>query len=791
MFAVFSLLLLLLGLSHCQDNDLPSRFEIESSINRTIEEVERQVREDSTLPRLTRQEIVKILQNITSQDLKVFKDKEKLERARNLYQRALMVVLPYSAEESAGNLKDLYTKPPMTRIISDFSTSMGKDENEEVEEDNSRRGENDASLATKNLILTSDSYKSVSKEQTGTTMQNHYKNHRDTYSEVRTKLPLRETLKLDPTPVRFTFNLENLRKNAYTTEKTTTAKYPIYRSKGNEGLEIVYSTSVTDEPTTKPASKEINIDLERSKMNQNVLTSSQWRYNAPPSTTMNPTLPSKLDKIPFLPTINTNISEKLTIPSTKRSEILTKDSNAEALTMNSETPIALYVTPMPTNTSPKMKYSSTYSLNSAGFRQATTSTTTMRPEVMDLLASIGLRPDNTSNVEDVYKKSKDMAENKFQAPDANTIQKLISASSGDEATSIIDQNTFENSGSEIKKGVENLTPDVQLLFKRFGLQTSNLGQPTATTTQRTTINFNSYTNFKPLPTSSVKDQEMRAFLAKFGLGTSDDRRQKSMRFTTEPPSVIEVVPENMRGILENIGLISRKGSKKVINSMEDMESTETSKFHVFKPHEVNVKDEEQRNKINQLLNTVKLVQEGKVDVQNVRNATKVLKDGPDPLKFEEIAGIHEDEDARNEVKRQEEQKGEEQKQEVEQEETTTVQFTIVEEESPTVVTEPEETTLITTTETNSMKGDSDQSDTIKMEDSSVTSNSNLMALEESFGGTTRKPVTDLPARKKSGLYFLVDWNSFLEVGEDNKDKINLRFQPKVGDRSRFLPVTVP
>ena len=640
---------------------------------------------------MTRQEIVKILQNITSQDLKEFKeDKEKLERARNLYQRALMVVLPYSAEESAGNLKDLYTKPPMTRIISDFSTSMGKDENEEVEEDKSRRGENDASLATENLILTSDSYKSLSKEQTGTTMQNRYKNHRDTYSEV----PLKETLKFDPTPVRFTFNLENLRKNAYTTEKTTTARYPIY--KGNEGLEIVYSTSVTDEPTTKPASKEINIDLERSKMNQNVLTSSQWRYNAPPSTTTNPTLPSKLDKIPFLPTINTKISENITIPSTKRSEISTKQSNAEALTMNSERPTALYVTPMPTNTSPKTKYSSTYSLNSAGFRQATTSTTTMRPEVMDLLASIGLRPDNTSNVEDVYKKSKDVAqESKFQAPDANTIQKLISASTGDEATSITDQNTFENSGSEIKKGVENLTPDIQLLFKRFGLQTSILGQPTVTTTQRTTINFNSYTNFKPLPTSSVKDQEMRMFLAKFGLGTSDDRRQKSMRFT-EPPSVIEVVPENMRGILENIGLISRKSSKKVINSMEDMESTETSKFHVFKPHEVDVKDEEQRNKINQLLNTVKLVQEGKVDVENVRKATMVLKDGPDPLKFEETAEIREDEDARNEVKRQEEQKREEQrqeerkreeqKQEEEKEETTTVQFTTVEEESPTVVT---------------------------------------------------------------------------------------------------------
>lgn len=77
------------------------------------------------------------------------------------------------------------------------------------------------------------------------------------------------------------------------------------------------------------------------------------------------------------------------------------------------------------------------------------------------------------------------------------------------------------------------------------------------------------------------------------------------------------------------------------------------------------------------------------------------------------------------------------------------------------------------------------------EDSATTAASNLMALEESFGGTTKEPDPVLPPRRKSGLYFLVDWNSFLEVGEEDKEKVNLRFQPKVGDRSRFLPVSVP
>ncbi|XP_076682619.1 uncharacterized protein LOC143376325 isoform X2 [Andrena cerasifolii] len=799
MLAVFCLLLVL-SLGHCQDNDLPSRTEIEGSINRTIVEVERQIHKDSTLPRLSRQEIVQILRNITSQDLNSFTDKEKIEKARKLYQRALMVVLPYNAGESYGNLKDLYTKPPITQMIPDLlNPGNGKTVAEEGRtgtEAIDSGADSSAPSASENLVPSSATYKTTVKDTQATTTKDRYKNHRETYSEVRTKVPLKETLKLDSTPLRFTFNLENLQKNSQTTEKAATARYPVYRSNGDKDLEIVYSTSVTEQPTTKPAPKEITINLEKPRNDQNVLTSSEWRYNPPPSTTFKPTVPSRLDKLPFLPTINAEPEDRLVASSTEGTEASTKDSMmAEALIMNSERPSALYVTPMPTETSSKGKYSSTYSLNSAGFRAAATTTTTsmpMRPEVMDLLASIGLRPDNKSNVEDVYKKNKDMLESKFQIPDTNsvidaTVSGLTSFAS--DAASIAKQNTFESTGSEIKKGMDNLSPDVQLLFQRFGLQSSKQDHSTTISTQRPTINLNSYTNFKPLPTSNVKDQEMKEFLARFGLGVTDNRRQKSMKLTTETPSLIEAVPGNMRGVLENMGLISssRKTTKTVKNTVEDMDSTETSKFHVFKPHEVNVDDEKQRYKINELLDTVKLVQEGKVDIQSVRKvandlleSAKTLKDGPDPLKLEEIIKIY-NEDLKNEIKRQEEQR----------QETTTSG-------------DVEETTLssMATTEsagtsTDSAKaasGQLDSSSTTPAPDTSSTSTtvSNLLALEESFGGTSPpEPEPTVPPRPKSGLYFLVDWNSFLEVGDDGQEKINLRFQPKVGDRRRFLPVTVP
>ena len=76
-------------------------------------------------------------------------------------------------------------------------------------------------------------------------------------------------------------------------------------------------------------------------------------------------------------------------------------------------------------------------------------------------------------------------------------------------------------------------------------------------------------------------------------------------------------------------------------------------------------------------------------------------------------------------------------------------------------------------------------------ESSTFVNTNLAALEESFGGTTRAPDPVLPTKQRNGLYFLLDWNTFLEVGDEESEKVNLRFEPKIGDRMRFLPVSVP
>lgn len=68
-------------------------------------------------------------------------------------------------------------------------------------------------------------------------------------------------------------------------------------------------------------------------------------------------------------------------------------------------------------------------------------------------------------------------------------------------------------------------------------------------------------------------------------------------------------------------------------------------------------------------------------------------------------------------------------------------------------------------------------------------------LAASFGGgetASEAPSTDdLPTAKPNGLYFFVDWNSFLNVGESDKNPVRVRFSPRAGNPRNFIPITLP
>jgi len=689
-------MLFVIDLCHC--NDLPSKIEVESSINRTIDEVERLIRQNSTLPHLTRREIIDILFNITSKDPETYENKKTIEEARNIYQKALMVVLPYNAENTKESIKDLYTKPPIVQLIADPSSSNPKDfeawKNKKLQANVLVQKTQNDKESLENFLVTYAPEKNLSKENS--LVETRYKNHRETYSEASSKMPLKETLKFDSAPIKFSFNLENLQKQPFFVESATTTKRPIFEESSltkDKEIYIVYSTSATTiPPRTVEMKKNVStlnfggesemVPIRPLKYNENILSVNQWRYNAPTTqstttlTKLPDTLFKKIHEQSLFPTDITHMSLENVTPTTPISKIkhipeISKVTSKKMQIMNTEQSAPIYVTPMffstPSSSSSSEKYkkkNSTYNLNSGGFRRiTTTTTTTMRPEVMELLAFIGLRPENATNVEDVFKKNKEKLEIKSEIFNSNG---LVHTTSGLTAVvpnfspSINAQNTFENPVSEIGKGMSNLTPDVQLLFQRFGLQTSMPTTTTSTLKSNILYNTNFYTNFKPLPTSKIKNEDMKEFLAKFGLGVNDNRQKKAMSASTERTSLIEAIPNNMRQILENIGLISRK-TLRTTPKMESIEPTKATKFHVFKPHEVRVKDEGQRIKINELLDKIRLVQEGKASAKDIRkvadallatqNSTKTLKDGPDPLSLEEIIKIY-NVDVKNEVKRQ-------------------------------------------------------------------------------------------------------------------------------------------
>ncbi|XP_050344142.1 uncharacterized protein LOC126769420 [Nymphalis io] len=109
-------------------------------------------------------------------------------------------------------------------------------------------------------------------------------------------------------------------------------------------------------------------------------------------------------------------------------------------------------------------------------------------------------------------------------------------------------------------------------------------------------------------------------------------------------------------------------------------------------------------------------------------------------------------------------------------------------------TDESSTTTTSTTESSNVDTDSKNSDISPPDTVPPDSDTgaSFADLEDSFGGAA--PVepgdSELPPPRKNGFYWMVDWNSFLEVG-DGDSKVNIRFEPKLGDPQMFLPVNVP
>lgn len=303
------------------------------------------------------------------------------------------------------------------------------------------------------------------------------------------------------------------------------------------------------------------------------------------------------------------------------------------------------------------------------------------------------------------------------------------------------------------------------------------------------VSAKDYEAFKPIDAGSKNmSSDMETFLKQFGLvgGEDETRKVKSIKSSKVPsnsnvPSIDSAyLLPGYSSLLDNIGITTINNNKngKNINTK--------AKSNVFRPNYKNKAEEEDYKKLEQLLETIRELERlnasltekevERLNLQNFNFSESILSEGPDPLNYQ----IHYSA-LKNEVKRQEPT-----------DEPTRVSLGLT---GPLL-----ESSLEATEDT---KDDDDDKTSSDISTTSTTESSKTTVTDDAPSPTEEakknsledeiEPIDDpepLPPPRRSGFYMLLDWNSFLEVGED-PDKISIRFDPKIGDSSRFLPVSVP
>ncbi|ERL94415.1 hypothetical protein D910_11693 [Dendroctonus ponderosae] len=342
--------------------------------------------------------------------------------------------------------------------------------------------------------------------------------------------------------------------------------------------------------------------------------------------------------------------------------------------------------------------------------------------------------------------------------------------------------------------VDNLSPDMQELLKNFGL----LPDPNENVKENEIPEFNpdtakidpkSYLGFKPLPADTGSRREMEELLSQFGLLDKNTRSSKSLKkeiprsneiadasSNSSNPNIqieqisIDAVPDDLKPILQNMGFGSTRGGRKVreqpatetlSKSVDDENIPKSSKNHQeFGPIRIMPNGEVQKlgrlleimrklEKLNGSITEDDMDQTDKRELKELISSLKpqnpedliLLHDQKAPNPVEDDRGL-----SKNDIKRAEDE---------------------VTEQVVTVTSEslPEE-----------------------------TKTASIKDLEDSFGGSTDTATETLPETttpRRSGFYYLMDWNSFFEIDDQKGKRVNLRFQPKVGDPKRFFSVNIP
>ncbi|KAJ8986076.1 hypothetical protein NQ317_003370 [Molorchus minor] len=691
----------------------------QNKIEDTIKEVENMLRANPTLPRLTRGEILDLIENITQEDKakgKLFQE-EKGEVKRD--PKAIMVVKPFTLSSiNDKSLEEWFTRPPITHIVGGEASEVGNnvrvqslkgESSEEVEfaeKDINKKTTRGRKKTVKETTLddststTSTSPYSISTEDTATQPRNttHHRRRRPQHPTDPTGSTQRPRVR------------RPVRRRPTTTEKHPNHKYP-------------------DEDVTEDPKKSQQIE----------------------------SLPSDGIKIVEAPKFNPIVDDLVMQEDEQKNVFVKQDVEATF----GEIPDKQGDVGVENSTAAQ----TVADLNSQEFKD-----TKAGPSKNRQRKPVSIK--KKTQEEEEEEKLKEMLASLGVVPMKTTT-------------------TTTRTIPDISNVADNLTPEMRDLLMSFGLiqDPKETGKPsvsitTTTTTTQIPESFNPviaevkpeyYSNFKPLPDDDTSRNEMKELLARFGLGRST-RKRKSLPKDEGERISLDVVPDQYKGVLEDIGLGDREG--KIITA----EALKTGdKEHVFSPTESEYASDEELYKLNKLLDFVKKLENlnrtvtdediKEMDVKNIKellanlNKEKIVtldeQNAPNPVHFDE--GLD-----RNEVKRQSTT-------------TTSSPKTDVEEIKPIV-------------ELN-VDADDAKIETIAPLESATP---DLKGLEESFGGQVDSGTVTVPpaveattAARKTGFYYLVDWNTFLDIDDQKGKRVNLRFQPTVGDPKRFYSVSVP
>lgn len=314
-------------------------------------------------------------------------------------------------------------------------------------------------------------------------MTESYKNHKDFYTAIdwenQSKINVKAAYKSEKSaPFKYSFDLKNIDKLLQT--EATTAKRPVYDRNSVTTTTTTSTTTTTAQPTTTKTVKTTRATVRTTKKPTRLTTPVPF----------------------FMPTITDEMfMEKELLSATKepkRSKVVAKPSTTHK-------PNKLLVT----------------------------------GEMKDLLKTIGVKaPDEMTNGK-VSDETDDQSlfEMDFQLPDNLNLVSALTGNGADSPPSISSQNTFGNVESNLKKAMDNLTPDIKQMFSKFGISATTSTTTTTTTTPKPfkpVAGTSQFNNFKRLPNNPVENKDMRDFLAKFGLG-SETRVKKAMNSNDNKP----------------------------------------------------------------------------------------------------------------------------------------------------------------------------------------------------------------------------------------------------------------